>query len=63
MNRGWQIMSMMTELFKRFQLRFGISAFLKFAPKIKSWGALLVQMVQMKFIVSISSFFNGKKKK
>ena len=73
MNCGRQMMSMMTELFKRFQLQFGISvfyfwykcqilsAFLSFAPKIKRWRTLLVQMEQMLFIVSISFFFNEKK--
>ena len=60
-NRGWQMMSMMIELFKRFPLRFGVSAFLRFAPKIKSWRALLVQMEQVLFIVSISSFLLMKK--
>jgi len=68
------MMSMMTELFKRFQLRFGISAFyfrykcqilsafLSFAPKIKRWRTLLVQMEQMLFIVGIF-FFNEKNNK
>ena len=56
---------MMTDLFKRFQLRFVASAFfrckshiliifLSYALKIKRRRALLVQMEQMLFILSIS---------
>ena len=49
-------MSMMIELFKHFQLRFGISDIFSVKACLLKWRALLVQMEQMLFILRIRIF-------